>query len=503
MPCGTPFSFGEFMVKLKVWKEKDTGKPAFPANYKVTQRWEGNCTDVIKNSNKFYHAEIQVASNGRARIFTMYGRVGAANPAKEYRYYPSEASCVNDYHALIKKKRDRKKNPYREIDLAMTTVGSEGAKQIVKPMTGVSVKGRKAAGGSSLHREIQRLVKTWFGDTQHFIEMNLKCPLGQLTKEQIDKGRAVLEDCRRRVLAKAKSADVDYDLLTSQFYSLVPHKLPHRIDANTLRINTIDRVMEKEDTLDTFLDAKNVSSVLSKGSSIDAQYGKLKADLEWIDPQDPVYKWIEGLVHETRARNHGFLGNVKVFDIFRLGRNGESAHFEKTLQKVATQVNGKGAKPKFTSLTRPDLDKDERKLFVKANVWPLWHGTKPQNMVGIISRGLLIRPAGAVHTGSMFGDALYHAENSSKSMNYTGCRGSYWAGDSKQSRSYLFLEDVIVGKPHVVQSTQFFRKPPAGHHSVYAVPGGSLYNSENMTYASSGVGQQHRLRYIVEFQAKQ
>ena len=47
------------------------------------------------------------------------------------------------------------------------------------------------ASGSSLHPEVQRLVRTWFGDTKQFVEMTLKCPLGQLTKDQIDKGRDV------------------------------------------------------------------------------------------------------------------------------------------------------------------------------------------------------------------------------------------------------------------------------------------------------------------------
>jgi len=488
-------------MKVKAWKAKDSGQPDFPSDYKVTKRWEGNCTELSKNSNKFYHAEIQVASNGRARIHTVYGRVGVSG-TKEYRYYPSENACLNDYESLIKKKRDRKRNPYREVELAITSVGSDGAKQITKPMgdiKGVKVK----ASGSSLHPEVQRLVRTWFGDTKQFVEMTLKCPLGQLTKDQIDKGRDVLEECRKRVLAKAKTSLSQYDVLTSQFYSLIPHVLPRKINTDELRLDNIDKIMTKEDTLDTFLDAKNVASVLSKKSPVDSQYAELKAELKWIDRNDKVFKWIEKLVRETRASNHGFLGNIKVFDAFRLARSNEESHFMASAEKIAGEVKGKCPQPKYTTLVRPDLSKGERKLFTTANVWPLWHGTRPQNMVGIITRGLLIRPAGAVHTGSMFGDALYHAESSSKSMNYTGCRGSYWAGDSRQERSYLFLEDVIVGQPHIVYSSQFFREPPRGHHSVYAVPGRSLYNSENMTYQSSGSGQQHRLRYIVEFQSKQ
>lgn len=220
---------------------------------------------------------MNVAPNGKARIMTMYGRVGKT-ATTEYRYYDSEPDCLNDYESLIRKKRDRKKNPYREVDLAITDVGSQGAKEIKKPMTGVKVSKNTKQAGNSLHPEVARMVGGWFGTTGQFITMTLKYPLGQLTKEQIDKGRAVLDDCKSRVNAKSKTGSTEYDHLTSQFYSLIPHVLPHKIDATSLRLDTIDKIMEKHDTLDTFLDAKNVESVLGKGSAIDDQYKKLNAE---------------------------------------------------------------------------------------------------------------------------------------------------------------------------------------------------------------------------------
>ena len=384
-------------LKTKVYREKDPNHPSFPSTYKVTKRWEGNSTDIIKNSNKFYHIEIQVASDGKARIFTMYGRVGAKNPAKEYRYYSSEYSCLSDYESLIKKKKDRKKQPYVEVDLAITSVGSDGAKEIKKPM-GIFIPSSTKPTTSKLHKDVQRLIRTWFGETSDFIEMTLKCPLGQLTKDQIDKGFEVLIDARNRVIAKRKTSDHYYDSLTSKFYSLIPHVLPHKINPDQLRLNTIDKIMEREEVLETFLDAKNVSSVLSKGASVDSQYKKLNADLEYIDHNDPIYKWVSSLVFETRAINHGFLGNIKVFDIFKLNRNREYEYFEKTLEKIAKEVSGKGMRPKYTRLARPDNTNDIQTAFKAANVWPLWHGTKPQNMVGIITKGLMIRPSGLVST---------------------------------------------------------------------------------------------------------
>jgi poly [ADP-ribose] polymerase len=369
-------------------------------------------------------------------------------------------------------------------------------------MTGISASSTPEQ-KSTLHAEVRRLVHKWFGDTGHFVEMNLKCPLGQLSVEQIDKGRGVLDECRNRLNARRKTDEQEWDTLTSQFYSLIPHVLPHRIDAAALRLDTIDRVMEKSQTLDTFLDAKNVASVLAKGVSADAQYAKLKAHMEWLDPHNPTRQWIEKLLHNTRSANHGGLGRVKVFNVFHLVRNGEPDNFTISLEKIAAEVKGKGEKPHFTSMERPDLGRDERELFGMANVWPLWHGTRPQNMVGIISRGLLIRPSGSVYTGSMFGDGLYFAESSSKSINYCGARGSCWSGSSNEDRVFMFLNDVIIGNPHIVYSSQFFRDPPRDKHSVYALPGRGLYNSENITYIQSGPGQQHRLRYIVEFQSNQ
>jgi len=62
-----------------------------------------------------------------------------------------------------------------------------------------------------------------------------------------------------------------------------------------------------------------------------------------------------------------------------------------------------------------------------------WHGSRNENWFNILQTGLLIRPSGAVHTGSMFGDGIYFADKAQKSIGYTSLRGSYWAhgGDNK------------------------------------------------------------------------
>lgn len=492
-------------MKVKAWKVGDVKQPDFSSNFKVTKRWEGNITDVVKNHNKFYHAEIHVAPSGQARIMTMYGRVGKT-ATTEYRYYSSEAACVSDYESLVRKKRDRKRNPYREVDLAITDVGSQGAKEIKKPMTGLKIKGKlkQSVGGSSLHPEVIRMVSGWFGTTGQFITMTLKCPLGQLTKEQIDKGRAVLDDCKSRVNSKSKSGESEYDQLTSQFYSLIPHVLPHKIDPASLRLDTIDKIMEKHDTLDTFLDAKNVASVLGKGSAIDDQYKKLNAELDWVDPKSEVFKWIDRMVHGTRARNHSGLGKIKIHNVFSLRRNGEADLFLNRVDKIsATRKNNKWNWPsqlKPYGLERPDVC-ELRELYEAGNVIPLFHGTRTENMVGITTRGLLIRPSGAVFHGAAFGSGSYFGM-ASKALGYSSCRGTYWA-KGKNKTGFMFLVDVCLGDPKIVRSSGYYSaqniKP---YHSVWAKSGGYLINDEFITYYPSGLKQQHYLKYILEIETQ-
>jgi poly [ADP-ribose] polymerase len=56
--------------------------------------------------------------------------------------------------------------------------------------------------------------------------------------------------------------------------------------------------------------------------------------------------------------------------------------------------------------------------------------------------GLLIRPSGAVHTGSMFD--VYFADKAQKSIGYSSLSGSHWT-KGNENRAFLALFDVHVG----------------------------------------------------------
>ncbi len=147
---------------------------------------------------------------------------------------------------------------------------------------------------------------------------------------------------------------------------------------------------------------------------------------------------------------------------------------------------------------RYDLDSDLKKQYEQANVWLCWHGTRSANVCGITRKGLMVRPAGAVHTGSLFGDGKYFAWQSTKSLNY--CDGGYWTGKSNDVPSrYMFMLDVVMGNMHVASYSQFYKKPPSGFHSVYGKANVSgVLNDEMITYDFEQKYTQSRIRYLLE-----
>jgi len=120
-----------------------------------------------------------------------------------------------------------------------------------------------------------------------------------------------------------------------------------------------------------------------------------------------------------------------------------------------------------------------------------WHGSRNENWFNILQTGLLIRPSGAVHTGSMFGDGIYFADKAQKSIGYTSLRGSYWAHGGGD-KAFLALFDVHLGKQKEILhhdsscyklSDKVLQKE--GYDSVFAKGGADLRNNEFIVYNSA------------------
>lgn len=476
------------------------------------KRWTLNFTDVMNNNNKYYNMEVVKSNNNKFYLFTQYGRVGGT-AAKEYRSADSQSHAESEGEKIIKSKI---KKGYAEVKLARSDVGSEVGKTKVDTSVSVEVLKRLGANvteepatASKLHPQVQDLVRTWFGVTQEFIELNLdtkKCPLGQLSADQLDLAKKILDETRIQVVSK-KPDVLEINKLTNQYYSNIPHNFGYRrLDADALRLDTNDKIDKAMDILDVFADAKNVQAVMTKKSAVDSQYATLKADLEFVDPSDPTWKWIDSMVNGTRASNHGSLGKLKTHKVFRVNRHDEDKHWLETSENIA-KVCGKYVPSEVYAKMlekREDIPKELQSLYKNANILPGWHGTRRANMIGITTKGLLIRPSGVAHAGSMYGDGIYWAVHSTKSINYCDVKGSYWAQGTNKT-AYLFLADVAFGNQKIVSGSHFYTKQNIKpNHSVWAKSGGSsgLYNDELITYTATGPEQQHKIKYIIEFETQ-
>jgi poly [ADP-ribose] polymerase len=149
--------------------------------------------------------------------------------------------------------------------------------------------------------------------------------------------------------------------------------------------------------------------------------------------------------------------------------------------------------------TQVKFDKNLEKAEVKKKRL-YWHGSRNENWFNIMQSGLLIRPSGAVHTGSMFGDGIYFADKAQKSIGYSSLRGSYWAhgGDNK---AYLALYDVHLGKQkeilhHDSSCYKLSQKvmDTEGYNSVFAKGGADLRNNEFIIYRA----EQCTISHLIE-----
>lgn len=117
--------------------------------------------------------------------------------------------------------------------------------------------------------------------------------------------------------------------------------------------------------------------------------------------------------------------------------------------------------------TEAHLDEQDKKVFNEVhNHWMLWHGTKKENLMSIMLKGLQIKPPNANHTGSLFGDAIYFADSFTKSLNYS--RNSYKKSKKGDNTFYLMLCEVALG--NIANYSQNWTidtyRPPQNYHSV-------------------------------------
>jgi poly [ADP-ribose] polymerase len=431
---------------MKAYNLTGDAQRPFPSDYRVLHSAVLSRTDLTANNNKFYVLEIHEAA-GQYRLFTNYGRVGA-DGIKEGRYADQLDDIMAEYDRIIREKTSPRKG-YVPVEIEKATVGSDA----LRTTTEQAFHEKRGVKPTQFHPDVAAFIENIYDESKSELVRRIETPLGSLSKGQIERGADALRSLRFAIVRDHPDMILS---LTNQYYSLIPHRLGRKADVNDLAINTIEKADSEEELLQLMRDVYHIQKDLE--AEVDRKYRAVGANLDVLSPNHRDYRRVEQKILKTQSQRHGF--RIKVNRIFQACLPDERTRYQQTGPAVG-------------------------------NVQELFHGTKNSNMVGILSRGLLIAPKNVPVTGYMFGKGVYFADQSTKSAQYS----LMWANNRRPS-GYLFLADVALGRIQKETGPKYREEAPNGYHSVQGCKGPSLIHNEFIIYNTA----QCTLRYIAEIE---
>ena len=364
-----------------------------------------------------------------------YGRVDST---KSYKTYP-----LNKWDSIVKSKL---KKGYKDVtDLIATKVDVfENKKRFI-----------------SDDKDVQDLfdqLEKWAKDT---ISQNYKVNSNKVTRKMIDEAQELIN---RLSISFAENKNyIELNKILTEIYMVIPR-----------RMNNVRDYLLKDN------DKEHIKEVIDDEQKLlDTMSGQVMANDTDNNNECEVVNVLENLgIRIKMVSDNNVIKNIKKM-------MGETANL---IGKVF-EVTNITTETKYDKIFKSD-DTSQELL--------LWHGSRNQNWFNILQTGLLIRPSGAVYTGSMFGDACYFANKARKSIGYSSLSGSYWARGN-ESKSFIALFKVNVGKQkHVYKHTSecysFNENNIKPYNSVYAHGGIDLRNDEFMIYNPNRC----TIKYLVE-----
>ena len=80
------------------------------------------------------------------------------------------------------------------------------------------------------------------------------------------------------------------------------------------------------------------------------------------------------------------------------------------------------------------------------NRYIFFHGTKVENVIGILSQGLKIAPVQSINTGKSYGSGIYLSDNFNCSLGYCTYFPRVNYSMNNNEKKFMFLAEVAVGK---------------------------------------------------------
>ena len=396
---------------------------------------------TANNNNKFY----RMRDNNDGTMTVTYGRVGTDGVTKDY--------SISEWDSIYRKKTGK---GYQ--DISKTTTVSQG----YKPEDDAEIEGLLnhllaiSRQYVSKQTDIGTLNASAIAEVQDLIN-TLTTVKAEYTgsdsyKEWLTKTGRVDDSSSQAYFIKECADKFNRALL--KIWTIIPRKIANVRTA----VYNPGRYMPKDTELNKFI--SNEQSLLD---NIILQ-SKATSNANGINTISEAFgfKFVKATAEERdfivdKINKESDSGSFRVKNVYKVANPVRDAEFEDYLENNKLENNDK-------------------------NIKLYWHGTGPENVLSIMSNGLIIRPANASYSGSAFGDGIYSAPSPNKSWNYT--RPNY----DRNSR-WMFVNAVITGNSFKCTNNydrigsiricdlkgNKFSQLNLGYHSVHAQAGSSSY----------------------------
>lgn len=403
--------------------------------------------DIGDNHNKVWIGELHDSGD----VVTKWGRVGYDMQSKTF------SGAGESF--LLKKEKEKLKKGYTPARVLGAATGPAPKTVQVDNLHQIATE-QLAKNNPELSKLIGRLVKanihnitsqtniTYNADTGLF-----QTPLGVVTPDGVQEARGLLVDIKM-ALEKSSRAN-SLPKLVSNYLRLIPQDvgMKFRVESVFPDVSAVQKQSDILDSLEASYQAM-VSAPKPKQDKAKPVEQVFEVDLDILKDAREIRR-LEDFYHRTMKSMHGY-GHIKIQQIFTVDIKDMSRGYDTKLGHD-TEV---------------------------------YHGTSQANLLSILKSGLKTAPPSTAYiAGKMFGNGIYGAINSSKSLGYTYGRWGGGGGDS----GWLFVCDFAMGKIHEPTST--LSRPPAGYDSVWAKSHKvGLHHDELIVYRNNQV----RIKYLLE-----
>ncbi|KAN0035044.1 hypothetical protein ACTFIV_001584 [Dictyostelium citrinum] len=445
-------------------------QPFFPDEYLILKSNLLSSTIIGKqNTNKFFYLELHQAIDNNLkkfyRIFTQFGRTDEIHKSNsQHRYVNNDLKEAMALYSSIYSQKIESDNGYIEVKMnSITKIGSKLKLSQLKQQkendinanthtkvyneeTGEEeIEQQSLFQRSYIETNVSKLMDIIYKEASKCLiknfsvevtENGIETQLGALSMVQIEEAKSILNEINN-LLNKDGVFDnhESLEILSSKFYRLVPSKISSKKNRDSSKsvINTLESLNQLSELMNMMKDLTNSfnsnQSTSESKNHLDMKYYALNTNIEHLHQASAGYQvFLRNFLSNPLHQNAIDKGEIEILNCFRLEKRSESDKF-----------------------------------FDVGNVQYLYHGSKPQNLVGLLSRGILppdyVQQIGGKRTDfGYLGSGIYFSDDVVSST-YTSPIGE------KGSR-FIIMSSVSLGKvKEFIKIQPSLQSAPLGYQS--------------------------------------